>query len=210
MTGKPMHALQRLSSSRLNGRLGLLFDGATALALLDAGLRGRHAPVSGLVVFAVGLLLFTFVEYAVHRWLFHGPAGLFEQGHSRHHEQPLGDDSLPFFLPPLGMLALAGLLALILSPSNALLLAAAFASGYTLYGFSHTAIHLRRFRSARARRWAGAHHVHHHHPQTNFGVTTPLWDIAFGTRRAPQSARRRVPAQTIEPAPPPSSPPRND
>jgi len=185
MTGKPMHALQRLSSSRINGRLGLVFDGATALALLDAALRGRHAPLSGVFVFAAGLLLFTFVEYAFHRWAFHGPVAAFEQGHSRHHEQPLGDDSLPFFLPPLGMLALAGLLALVLSPSNALLFAAAFAIGYTLYGVCHTIIHVRRFRSARARRWAGAHHVHHHHPQTNFGVTTPLWDIVFGTRHRP-------------------------
>jgi len=195
MTSKPMHALQRLSSSRLNGRLGLLFDGAIALALLDAGLRGRHAPLSGLLVFASGLLLFSFVEYAFHRWLFHGPIAVFEQGHTRHHEQPLGDDSLPFFLPPLGMLALAGVLALILSPSNALLLAAAFASGYTLYGLCHTVIHVRRFRSAGARRWAGAHHVHHHHPHTNYGVTTPLWDIVFGTRRASQSAQRSATKQ---------------
>jgi hypothetical protein len=36
MTGKPMHALQRLSSSRINGRLGLVFDGATALAAWQA------------------------------------------------------------------------------------------------------------------------------------------------------------------------------
>ncbi|MET0225377.1 MAG: sterol desaturase family protein [Dokdonella sp.] len=190
MTSTPMHALQRLSSSRLNGRLGLLFDGATALALLDAGLRGRHASLSGLLVFAIGLLLFSFIEYAFHRWLFHGPIAVFEQGHTRHHEDPLGDDSLPFFLPPLGMFAMAGLLALILSPSNALLLAAAFATGYTAYGLCHTAIHLRRFRSASARRWAGAHHIHHHHPRTNFGVTTPLWDIVFGTRHASRSAKR--------------------
>lgn len=182
MMHKTMQSLQRLSSSRLNGRLGLFFDGATALILLYAGLHGRHAPASGVVVFIGGMLLFTFAEYAFHRWLFHGPVAAFEQGHSRHHEQPLGDDSLPFFLPPLGMLALAGLLALVLSSSDALLFAASFASGYTLYGFSHSIIHVRRFDSALARRWAGAHHVHHHHPHTNFGVTTPFWDIVFGTR----------------------------
>jgi 4-hydroxysphinganine ceramide fatty acyl 2-hydroxylase len=28
-----------------------------------------------------------------------------------------------------------------------------------------------------------AHHlIHHHHPDANFGVTTPLWDIVLGTR----------------------------
>lgn len=179
-------SIERLSASRINGRLGLVFDIAVALALLYDGLRGRHAPISGLVVFTAGLTLFTFVEYAFHRWLFHGPIGAFEQGHYRHHQQPLGDDSLPFFLPPLAMLALAASLSQVLSTSNALLFAAAFASGYAVYGLSHTVIHARRFRSGSARRWAGAHHVHHHHPHTNFGVTTPLWDIVFGTRYVPR------------------------
>jgi sterol desaturase/sphingolipid hydroxylase (fatty acid hydroxylase superfamily) len=32
--------------------------------------------------------------------------------------------------------------------------------------------------------------VHHYHPDTNFGVTTPLWDILLRTRyvRQPRKA----------------------
>jgi sterol desaturase/sphingolipid hydroxylase (fatty acid hydroxylase superfamily) len=26
------------------------------------------------------------------------------------------------------------------------------------------------------------HHIHHYHPETNFGVTSPLWDTILGTR----------------------------
>ena len=56
------------------------------------------------------------------------------------------------------------------------------ALGYLCYGLVHDAIHARRFQQPLLRRWAGLHHVHHHHPDTNFGVTTPLWDVVFGTR----------------------------
>lgn len=172
----------RMTESRLNGQVGLVFDFAVAIALLGAGLGREQAPVTGVLVFLSGLALFTFVEYAVHRWLFHGAISAFEQGHTRHHEQPLGYDALPFFLPPLAMLLIVALLASALPTTDALLLAAALATGYAIYGVSHSAMHARRFRNAHARRWAAAHHVHHHHPRTNFGVTTPFWDNVFGTR----------------------------
>jgi sterol desaturase/sphingolipid hydroxylase (fatty acid hydroxylase superfamily) len=40
------------------------------------------------------------------------------------------------------------------------------------------------------RRWAGFHNIHHYHPETNFGVTTGLWDVLLGTRyrRKPRRA----------------------
>ena len=178
----PATPLARLSSSRLNGQLGLLCDVGIALVLLAAGLYGRHAPISGVAIFVAGIALFTFVEYAFHRWLFHGPFSMFERGHTRHHEQPEGYDALPFFLPPVAMGVLAVLLTGVMTRSNALLFAAAVAAGYALYGASHSVMHARRFRSLPLRRWAGAHHVHHHHPHTNFGVTSPFWDVVFRTR----------------------------
>jgi sterol desaturase/sphingolipid hydroxylase (fatty acid hydroxylase superfamily) len=47
---------------------------------------------------------------------------------------------------------------------------------------SHILIHSRQFRHAGLRRWAGGHHIHHHHPDSNFGVTSPFWDVVLGTR----------------------------
>ena len=44
----------RMSSTRMNSQLGLLFDFAVAFILLDAGMRGRHAPASGVPHFAAG------------------------------------------------------------------------------------------------------------------------------------------------------------
>ena len=47
------------------------------------------------------------------------------------------------------------------------------------------------FRQPWLRRWAASHHIHHHHEDANFGVTTPLWDHLLGTR---YQGRKRPPA----------------
>ena len=173
----------RMSATRANSRAGLVADIAIAVVLLFKGLRHENLhPVPALLTVLSGLLLFSLVEYCFHRWLFHGPVQIMEQGHHKHHQDPLGDDSLPFFLPPLALLGLAGLFGLAMPTSYAWLLAGAIACGYAAYGLSHSVIHNRRFRHRLSKRWAASHHIHHHHPDKNFGVTTPLWDIVLGTR----------------------------
>ncbi|MEW5315698.1 MAG: hypothetical protein WDW38_007108 [Sanguina aurantia] len=61
--------------------------------------------------------------------------------------------------------------------------------GYIIYGLSHFTIHHVRFKHPLLRRWAGSHHVHHYHPDTNFGLTTPLWDVLLGTRYVRQTRK---------------------
>ena len=186
---RPLAALGRLSTTRGNGLAGLVCDSAVSALLLGTGLlRADLGGGAALALIAAGLLLFSFIEYCFHRWLFHGPAGMLENGHSKHHEDPAGYDALPFFVPPLGMLALAALLALLLPATVALLLVGAFAAGYAAYGVGHTAIHTRSLSRVLPRRWAAAHHIHHHHPDHNFGVTSPLWDIVLGTRYVSRGA----------------------
>lgn len=175
--------LARMSQTRANHVGGLLADVLVAVTLVLVGLeRGRGHAGWSLGAFCLGLVLFSWVEYGFHRWLMHGRVPLFEPGHRKHHEQPLGHDSLPFFLPPLIVCAMAAGFSLVLPPGPALLLAAGLACGYVAYGLGHVLIHATRFRHPLARRWAAAHHVHHHHPDANFGVTSPLWDIVLGTR----------------------------
>jgi dihydroceramide fatty acyl 2-hydroxylase len=172
-----------LATTRANARAGLVADAAVSVLLLAAGAAlGDLRPDSVALTILGGLLTFSFVEYCFHRWLFHGNLGAMALGHRRHHDDPTGYDALPFFMPPLAMLALAGVLATLMPASVALLLSGALAAGYAAYGLSHTAIHSMRFQGRLVRRWAGNHHIHHHHPQRNFGVTTPLWDILLGTR----------------------------
>lgn len=183
--------LSRLSTSRFNLRAALTSDVLVSFALVAAGFwYGRmHTALAAFTVLC-GLLAFTFIEYAAHRWLFHGRTGPFEAGHERHHRDPLGYDALPFFMPPLFMCALGALFALVIPPGYALLLAGIIAAGYAAYGLSHVVIHVHRFRSPLMRRWAGFHNIHHYHPDSNFGVTTGLWDAILGTRyhRKPRPA----------------------
>ncbi len=183
--------LAQLSTTRANAIVGLVADSSVAVLLLAAG---AYTNTTGLFValatLATGLLVFTFAEYAVHRWLFHGRGGAMVEGHDKHHVDPKGYDALPFFGPPLGMLALAGLLALFLPGGIALLLAGSTAAGYAAYGLGHNAIHFIRFRQRLPLHWAAHHHIHHHHPGFNFGVTTSLWDHLLHTRYVP--ARQRV------------------
>jgi len=179
-----------LSTTRANARAGLVADVVASGALLYAGSRrGDIDSAAALAIVLAGLVLFSFVEYCFHRWLFHGSVELLEQGHRKHHEQPQAHDSLPFFLPPLVALALVGVLSVFLPATVALLFTGGMAAGYAAYGLTHSSFHNVRFHYALPRRWAAAHHIHHFHPGSNFGVTTPLWDIVLQTRYAPDRTR---------------------
>lgn len=190
MPQRLVQALARLSTTRLNLRLGLTADWLVGLALCTAAV--RHGGLRGLGAGGAvlgGLFLFSFIEYAAHRWLFHGPIGAFRAGHGRHHRNPMGHDALPFFLPPLFMGALAAAFALLLPLGYAWLLAGAVALGYAVYGSSHVLLHVHRFRQPWLWRWQRFHDIHHDHPRFNFGVTTGLWDVLLGTRWRPGARR---------------------
>lgn len=185
-------SLERMSATRANSRASMALDVLNPVVLLSTGsLFGHVRALPALVLVASGLLLFTLVEYVFHRWIFHGERTLdaFRKGHWNHHEDPLSDAALPFFLPPAITLLLVGLLSLAMPVGYAFLLIGSVACGYACYDLSHYIIHTRRFRHPMLRSWAAAHHIHHHHPDRNFGVTTPLWDYALGTRYL--SANRR-------------------
>ena len=171
------------SATRTNYWLEFPVDMALILVLGYEGWHLVHGDL--LMVFAaagLGLAIYSFLEYLFHRWLFHKGPAWFSNGHNQHHENPLGYDSLPFFLPALVSLGLARLYMLVMPTGFALLVAGTVTFGYVVYGLGHFAIHHVRFKQRFLKRWAAAHHIHHHHPDRNFGVTTPIWDILLGTR----------------------------
>jgi sterol desaturase/sphingolipid hydroxylase (fatty acid hydroxylase superfamily) len=176
-------SIVRMSSTPTNYWVEVGVDLTLCILLVVEGWRlDTGGPLSALLAVALGLFAFSFVEYFFHRWMFHTRIPLFAQGHRMHHERPLGYDSLPFFLPGAVLLVLTGLVVLIVPTGFALLMMGSVTFGYIAYGLSHFTIHHVRFKHPLLRRWAGAHHVHHYHPDSNFGVTTPLWDVLLGTR----------------------------
>ena len=200
--GTVLEAVFRLSRTRTNYWLESVFDTVLGAALLSAGLRRHVPPLEAGLLILLGLFLFSFMEYVFHRWVFHGRLQPMAQGHASHHANPRGYDSLPFFLPALVLWCVIALCTQFVPEADVWLLASGIAFGYVAYGLAHFMIHHRRFRNATLRRWAARHHIHHHHPGSNFGVTTAVWDALLSTRYVPRrstsaaSARRAADTST--------------
>jgi dihydroceramide fatty acyl 2-hydroxylase len=160
-------------------------------AHLPVGSSGGFIPVA----FAAGLFLWTFAEYTLHRFLFHFPARtprqkrIFFLFHGVHHAQPQCQTRLvmpPAVSIPMGVL-FYGLFSLLVGfwmghPEWVLPLMSGFLSGYLAYDLTHYATHHFPMRQ-KALRELKRHHMKHHYktPNQRFGVSSPLWDVVFGT-----------------------------
>jgi sterol desaturase/sphingolipid hydroxylase (fatty acid hydroxylase superfamily) len=145
-----------------------------------------------LVSFMVGVAAYTLAEYSIHRWLLHNPRSLFFPLHAFHHSNPRKPAGLPFVTTPVTLLPIWLLLTKMHFEPASLLLCG-LSAGYFYFGVLHHVEHSTRIRQIPFRwlqqRWA-AHSVHHRLDQTNFGVTTSLWDYVFGT----EQKRRALPS----------------
>jgi sterol desaturase/sphingolipid hydroxylase (fatty acid hydroxylase superfamily) len=146
--------------------------------------------------FLIGLLLWTFAEYTLHRFLFHHkPTSprqerIFFLFHGIHHAQPQVKTRLVMPFPVSIPLALVfcGLFYLILGvllkfPQWVAPLTAGFIIGYLAYDLTHYATHHFPMRSGYAK-YLKRYHMQHHYkdPDTRFGVSSPVWDWVFRTQ----------------------------
>jgi sterol desaturase/sphingolipid hydroxylase (fatty acid hydroxylase superfamily) len=138
----------------------------------------------------LGALTWSFLEYVIHRWLGHdrrfvrGKRNLFGKEHTLHHSR--GDY---FAATSKKLLVAVAFLAFVAPPAilvagvpHGLAWAVGLVGFYGFYEWLHRALHVREGIGPYAR-WARLHHFHHHFgsPAVNHGVTSPLWDIVFGT-----------------------------
>jgi 4-hydroxysphinganine ceramide fatty acyl 2-hydroxylase len=140
---------------------------------------------------ALGVLTWTFLEYVMHRWLGHHRRfrwSLFAKEHVRHHIE--GN----YFAPSWIKAILGAVLGAVLAPLASLALGAdrglAYVAGLLLFYGAYEALHRRHHTHpgiGAYGRWARRHHFYHHfeNARMNHGVTSPLWDIVFGTYRKP-------------------------
>jgi sterol desaturase/sphingolipid hydroxylase (fatty acid hydroxylase superfamily) len=161
--------------------------------LAFVGWRSAQAGVGlamGIGLFLAGLLLWTFAEYVLHRWLFHYQGPRFWQRrmyfviHGVHHDFPSDSDRLVMPLGasiPLGAMFYL-LFGLLVGPVLVGPLFIGFGIGYLAYDGTHYAIHHFRM-SSRYGRWIKRYHMIHHHTgaSARWGVSSPLWDWVFGT-----------------------------
>jgi sterol desaturase/sphingolipid hydroxylase (fatty acid hydroxylase superfamily) len=141
-----------------------------------------------------GTLGWTFVEYVLHRFVFHLPATkirpirfvLFTM-HGYHHEFP--NDPGRLVAPPVLSWPISALLALLFWALFGPWWQAIFAGtllGYLAYDWMHYYNHHGTPKS-RFGRFMRRFHMEHHYKNatTQFGLSSPLWDLVLGTYRRP-------------------------
>lgn len=147
---------------------------------------------SVILLFLGGVLFWTLAEYIVHRFLYHTETNsklLYKiqfNAHGIHHQYPKDPDRLA--MPPLPAILFAslffGLFWLVLKKYSFPFFAG-FLLGYVFYISFHYAQH--RIRRPKIFRRLWDHHTYHHYsnPYKDFGVSTQLWDLIFGTMSDP-------------------------
>jgi sterol desaturase/sphingolipid hydroxylase (fatty acid hydroxylase superfamily) len=151
----------------------------------------------GLVL--LGLFIWSFTEYLLHRFVFHWtkdtPFGrrFHFLLHGVHHGFPNDKDRLVMPLGasiPLGIFFYS-LYYFVVGPAVGEPLFVGMALGYLAYDGTHYAVHHFK-QTTRIGRYVRRHHMLHHHADHHggFGVSTPLWDLIF--RTMPEPKRREA------------------
>ena len=147
-------------------------------------------------LFVSGVLLWTLVEYLLHRYIFHfiTESAVVQRFHYTvhgvHHEYPLDTERL--IMPPVPSLLVAGFffgLYYAVMGSYVYAFLPGFVIGYLVYASIHYAIHAHKPPKGLEYLWR--HHNLHHfkYPDRAFGVSSPLWDMIFGTM-PPKSSQK--------------------
>ena len=143
-----------------------------------------------LLLILTGILVWTFTEYSLHRFVFHyNPKSRYGQKihfifHGVHHDYP--KDSKRLVMPPSVSIPLSALFYFIffqlmgnvyVSPFFV-----GFLTGYLFYDMTHYAIHHFQIQNSLFL-FLKKHHMKHHYKDElkGFGVSQPLWDYVYRT-----------------------------
>jgi len=148
-------------------------------------------PVILTLTFLIAVFGWTFVEYLLHRVLFHH-APILSLVHEKHHDTPRELIGTPSWAS--GLIAMVAVAAPLIATFGLDLGTAATAgmmTGYLWYVFVHYASHHWHPRKGSYLYRARTRHARHHqNPEAgNFGVTTILWDHIFGTKLSGVASR---------------------
>lgn len=143
-----------------------------------------------------GIMLWTFTEYTLHRFVFHWDAKsrlgkyfvfLF---HGLHHDDP--QDPTRLVMPPVPAVIIVSLLWMLFSlifPDKYIdILMANFLIGYLCYDYIHYATHHFAM-TGPIGKFLRKYHLQHHYSgeDSKYGVSSPLWDYIFKTVTGPKS-----------------------
>jgi sterol desaturase/sphingolipid hydroxylase (fatty acid hydroxylase superfamily) len=140
-------------------------------------------------LFFTGVLFFTWVEYNMHRYIFHMSTytqmreKLQYTLHGVHHEFP--KDKTRLAMPPLLSITLATILLLVfrvIMGDYVFAFLPGFLVGYAIYLGMHYMVHAYQPPKGFFKYIWVNHSVHHYkNGESVFGVSSPLWDYVYGT-----------------------------
>ncbi|XP_050504664.1 fatty acid 2-hydroxylase [Diabrotica virgifera virgifera] len=145
------------------------------------------------LAFVNGVILWTLIEYSLHRWVFH----IEPSGHSKamiyfhftihglHHKVPF--DSRRLVFPPVPAAVIVyifySILSVVIPESKQFLTLAGGVSGYVVYDMIHFYLHHGAPKENsyfyHLKRYHNQHHFAHH--DNGFGISSTIWDKVFGT-----------------------------
>ncbi len=162
------------------------------------GSDGGYGALSLAGLVALGVVIWTFAEYWLHRTVFHWepdhPIGrrFHFIMHGVHHDHP--NDRLRLVMPPGASVPLAalflGLFVLIFGTPAAFPLFSGFIAGYLAYDYTHYHVHHHVPKSKLGKKLR-EHHMRHHFQdhRYGYGVSTTFWDVIFRTTPKRRSER---------------------
>jgi len=165
-----------------------------AITSVPAGASWAYIPIS----FLIGIVLWTFTEYTMHRFVFHyepkseAVQKVFFLFHGVHHAQPQLKTRL--VMPPIVSIPMAIIFYALFTLVFGVLLNlpylvaptfSGFIVGYLIYDMIHYATHHFPMRSGYLKYLKRYHMLHHFKtPSARFGVSSPVWDVVFRTKPA--------------------------
>lgn len=181
--------LENLSRTHISVPVTLYFIISLGL-LYTAFLYTEMNAVSIVGLFVFGILLFTLIEYSMHRFVFHmKPTTKTREKiaynfHGVHHDYPKDTKRLAMPVPVALLIAIAlfGLFWMIMNYFTYAFLAGVLV-GYASYLLVHYIVHVYN-PPKNIFKWLWIYHAVHHYKDSSiyFGVSSPLWDFVFGTR----------------------------
>jgi sterol desaturase/sphingolipid hydroxylase (fatty acid hydroxylase superfamily) len=168
-----------------------IVHGSLCLWVLGSALATDPSPVRVAGLFILGAVLWSLIEYLIHRFSFHhtprSRTGMFWAylSHGVHHAFP--EDDRRWLVPPIVSVPVAALFYLVIRAVTGSLAAPLFAGGllgYLTYDLGHYTIHRGSSRFGFINGLRRRHLQHHYQtPDRWFGVSSPLWDYIFRTNR---------------------------
>jgi 4-hydroxysphinganine ceramide fatty acyl 2-hydroxylase len=163
------------------------------IILLGLSLYCMELTKAYLLVYMSTHVIWTFVEYIIHRFFFHYISSVISKAHAGHHRYPR--DPLRFFLPLAvtipNAISFYLLFYCFFGPKIAQYALSSGILHYLVFEICHSIAHsvLPYNTPIMMYHLAKFHRIHHVNHDKNYGFSTPFWDYLFGTRKYPKSYR---------------------